>query len=82
MSTISSSGFRLLSSLIKAGKWYEIDAHPLAEELNDLGVSQYNAVSSDLYQVPIHLLKRQYQAAMRLDSHSWRDSIVEHRDSY
>jgi hypothetical protein len=67
-------------SLIKAGKWYEIDAHLLAEELNDLGASQYNAVSSDLYQVLIHLLKWQYQPAMRVDSHSWRDSIVEHRD--
>jgi hypothetical protein len=66
-------------SLIKAGKWYEIDAHSLAEELNDLGVSQYNAVSSDLYQVLMHLLQWQYQAAMRVDSHSWRDSIAEHR---
>ena len=66
--------------LIKARKWYEIDAYSLAEELNDLGVSQYNAVSSDLYQVLIHLLKWQYQPAMRVDSHSWRDSIVEHRD--
>jgi len=67
-------------SLIKAGKWHEIDARPLAEELNDLGVSQYNAVSSDLYQVLIHFLKWRYQPDMRVDSHSWRDSIVEHRD--
>ena len=45
-----------------------------------MGASQYNAVSSDLYQVLIHFLKWQYQPALRVDSHSWRDSIVEHRD--
>ncbi|MGE3542062.1 MAG: DUF29 domain-containing protein [Candidatus Tectimicrobiota bacterium] len=60
-------------ALINAGKWYEIDVRPLAEEFNDLGVSHDNAVSSDLYQVLIHLLKWQYQPATRVASHSWRD---------
>ena len=68
------------AALVQAGKWYEIDPGCLTEELNDLGVSQYNAVSSDLYQVLLHLLKWRYQTARRVDSHSWRDSIVEHRD--
>ena len=68
------------AALVQAGKWYEIDPGCLTEELNDLGVSQYNAVSSDLYQVLLHLLKWQYQPARHVDSHSWRDSIVEHRD--
>lgn len=68
------------AALIQAGKWYDLDREALIEELNDLGVSQYNAVSSDLYQVLIHLLKWQYQPRRRADSHSWRDSIVEHRD--
>lgn len=45
-----------------------------------MGVSPYNAVSSDLYQVLLHVLKWQYQPARHADSHSWRDSIVEHRD--
>ncbi len=68
------------AALIRAGTWSDLDREALAEELNDLGVSQYNAVSSDLYQVLIHLLKWQYQPARHVDSHSWRDSIVEHRD--
>jgi uncharacterized protein DUF29 len=68
------------AALLQAEKWHEIDLAHLTEELNDLGVSQYNAVSSDLYQVLIHLLKSQYQPARQVDSHSWRDSIVEHRD--
>ena len=68
------------AKLVQAEKWYDLDREILAEELNDLGVSQDNAVSSDLYQVLIHLLKWRYQPARRADSHSWRDSIVEHRD--
>ncbi len=68
------------AALVQAGKWHEIDPACLTEELHDLGVSQYNAVSSDLYQVLFHLLKWQYQPARQVDSHSWRDSIVEHRD--
>lgn len=68
------------AALVQAGKWHEIDPGCLTEELHDLGVSQYNAVSSDLYQVLLHLLKWQYQPARQVDSHSWRDSIVEHRD--
>jgi hypothetical protein len=67
-------------TLVREGKWHAIAREALAEELNDLGVSQYNAVSSDLYQVLLHLLKWQYQPTRRVDSHSWRDSIVEHRD--
>jgi hypothetical protein len=67
-------------ALVQAGKWHEIAPDSLTEELQDLGVSQYNAVSSDLYQVLLHLLKWQYQPARHVDSHSWRDSIVEHRD--
>ena len=68
------------AKLVREEKWYDLDRAFLAEELNDLGVSQYNAVSSDLYQVLIHLLKWQYQSARRVGSHSWRDSIAEHRD--
>jgi hypothetical protein len=56
-----------------------LDWDHLAEEIEDLGVSQYNAVSSDLYQVLLHLLKWYYQPNRRRLGHSWRDSIVEHR---
>jgi len=67
------------AALVQAGKWHEIDSEYLMEELHDLGISQYHAVSSDLYQVLIHLLKWQYQPQRRVDSHSWQDSIDEHR---
>src|SRR5919197_4671986 len=68
------------AALLRKGAVDDLDLRNLAEEVHDLGVSQYNAVSSDLYQVLLHLLKWQYQPDRRVDSHSWRDSIVEHRD--
>jgi len=68
------------AALIRTGKWHEVDAEHVAEEVEDVGVSQYNAVSNDLYQVLIHLLKWRYQPTRRIVSHSWRDSILEHRD--
>jgi Domain of unknown function DUF29 len=68
------------ATLIRAGQWDYINRDVLAEELSDLGVSLEHAVSSDLCQVLIHLLKWQYQPAGRVEGHSWRDSIVEHRD--
>jgi Domain of unknown function DUF29 len=38
-----------------------------------------SALESDLGIVVLHLLKWQYQPGGRQDSHSWEDSIVEHR---
>jgi hypothetical protein len=68
------------AALIQAEQWQEIDRNYLIEELNDLGASQQNAVSSDLYQVLLHLLRWRYQPERRREGHSWRDSIAEHRD--
>jgi hypothetical protein len=68
------------AALIRAGQWTALDQEALAEEVEDLGVSQYHAVSSDLYQVLIHLLKWRYQPSLRAEGHSWQDTIVEHRD--
>jgi Domain of unknown function DUF29 len=68
------------AALIRAEHWSAIDREALAEEVEDLGVSQYHAVSSDLYQVLIHLLKWRYQPRGRAEGHSWQDTIVEHRD--
>jgi hypothetical protein len=68
------------AALILTAQWQEIDLGHLTEELNDVGVSQYHAVSGDLYQVLLHLLKWQYQPERRRQGHSWRDSIAEHRD--
>jgi Domain of unknown function DUF29. len=68
------------AALIRTGQWSPLDQEALAEEVEDLGVSQHHAVSSDLYQVLIHLLKWQYQSRLRVEGHSWQDTIVEHRD--
>ena len=56
-----------------------IDVHHLIEEIRDLGNNVRSALESDLGVVVLHLLKWQYQPGGRQDSHSWEDSIVEHR---
>ena len=68
------------AALLRKGAVDALDLSNLAEEVHDLGVSQYTAVSSDLYQVLLHLLQWQYPPTLRQESHSWRDSIVEQRD--
>src|SRR5262245_41516604 len=68
------------ADLIRVGQWDAIDQEALAEEVEDLGINLSHAVSSDLYQVLIHLLKWQYQPSLRVEGHSWQDTIVEHRD--
>jgi Domain of unknown function DUF29 len=56
-----------------------IDVHHLIEEIRDLGNNVRSALESDLGIVMLHLLKWQYQPGGRQDSHSWEDSMVEHR---
>ena len=68
------------AALLREGAVHELDLTNLAEEVEDLGNSLSNAVSSDLYQVLIHLLKWHYQPSRRVEGHSWQDTIVEHRD--
>jgi len=64
--------------LLRTGKRDDIDWHTLAEEIESMGASQYDAVSSAVYQVLVHLLKWYYQPDRR--SNSWRASVVEHRN--
>jgi hypothetical protein len=66
------------AALVQAGVWGAIDREALAEELQDLGSSQYDTVSSAVYQILVHLLKWRYQGVRR--SRSWRRSLVEHRN--
>ena len=66
------------ATLLRAGRWNAIDLHTLAEEIESMGASQYEAVSSAVYQVLVHLLKWRYQPNRR--SKSWRASVVEHRN--
>jgi len=68
------------AALLREGAVEELDFPNLAEEVEDLGINLSHAVSSDLYQVLIHLLKWRYQPSLRAEGHSWQDTIVEHRD--
>src|SRR5262249_46745566 len=56
-----------------------VDVRHLIEEIRDLGNNVRSALESDLGIVLLYLLKWQYQPRGRQDSHSWEDSIVEHR---
>jgi Domain of unknown function DUF29 len=69
---------RTTAALIRAGKWDEVDAALVAEEIEDMAASTYRAVSSAVYQILVHLLKWSYQPRRR--SRSWQVSLVEHRN--
>jgi hypothetical protein len=69
---------RTTAALIRAGKWDEVDAALVAEEVEDVAASTYRAVSSAVYQILVHLLKWRYQPRRR--SRSWQVSLVEHRN--
>src|SRR5215813_14824269 len=64
------------AALIRAGKWHEVDAASVAEEVESVGASEYHTVSSAIYQILVHLLKWRYQPHRR--SRSWQSSRVEH----
>lgn len=65
------------AQLIKEGKFLEIDANNLIEEIEDMGRSEKRAVKSNLIILLLHLLKYKYQPAKR--TNSWKASIREHR---
>ena len=68
------------AALLREGAVQELDLTNLAEEVEDLGINLSHAVSSELYQVLLHLLKWRYQPSLRAERQSWQDTIVEHRD--
>ena len=49
------------AAAIRAGKWQDLDAAMIAEEIESLGISQEHALRSHLKQLLMHLLKWQYQ---------------------
>jgi hypothetical protein len=63
--------------LLSEGKWHELDVADLAEEIESLGKSERNALSSFLDVIVLHLLKLMYQPERT--SRRWRSSIIEHR---
>ncbi|MDJ0730546.1 MAG: DUF29 domain-containing protein [Crocosphaera sp.] len=63
--------------LLREGKLTELDVNHLIEEIEDMGISQKNALESNLIVLLMHLLKWKYQSDKQ--SGSWRRSIREHR---
>jgi hypothetical protein len=67
------------ATLIRAGKWHEVDTESVAEEVESLGRSERNALESRLEKLLLHLLKWCYQPEKRVRGHSWEDTIREQR---
>lgn len=65
------------ANLISEGKFSEIDAANLIEEIEDMGRSEKRAIESNLVVLLLHLLKYKYQPEKR--SNSWKSSVREHR---
>lgn len=63
--------------LLKQGRFNEIDAQHLIEELEDMSKSQQRELISRLIILIAHLLKWHYQPQMR--SNSWESTISEQR---
>ncbi len=63
--------------LLKAGKFEEIDAEHLIEELEDMGKSNIRELESRFVILIAHLLKWQFQPDKQ--GSSWRGSISEQR---
>ena len=68
------------AAAIRAGKWHDLDAAMIAEEIESLGISQQHALQSHLRQLVMHLLKWQYQPSRRQLGHSWESTITLARD--
>lgn len=65
------------ASLLKQGRFEELDLANLIEEVEDLGNRHRDALESNLTVLLTHLLKWQHQPEHR--GSSWKGSIVEHR---
>jgi hypothetical protein len=65
------------ASLLRQGKLSEIDVLNLAEELDDIGISQIRALESRLTILLAHLLKWQFQSERQTPS--WKYTLVEQR---
>jgi hypothetical protein len=65
------------AELLRSRKLSAIDVLNLAEEIEDVGISQQHQLSRRLAILLAHLLKWQFQS--RLRSHSWRNTVQEQR---
>ncbi len=74
-------------TLLKAGRFNEIDAENLIEELEDMGKSNLHTLESRLMVLIAHLLKWQIQLPIMktqlmyqdYDEKNWRKTIIEQR---
>ena len=67
------------AALLRSGRLSDIDLINLAEEVEDMGISEKRALESRLEVLIMHLLKWKYQPERRKTSHSWRKTITEQR---
>ena len=65
------------AALIRAGRFDQIDALNVADEIEDVGKSELGALASNIEIIIVHILKWNYQPSRR--SRSWSNSIAEHR---
>lgn len=68
---------RQTAELIRQGRFAEIDAEHLAEELDDMGANQERELENRLGVLLAHLLKWRYQSERR--GASWEATIKEQR---
>ena len=66
------------AALLREHAWGELDLDHVIEEMEGLGISDYRAMRSAVYQVLVHLLKWRYQPGRR--GRRWQSSLVEHRN--
>lgn len=62
------------AALLRSGEWSSLDIVNLAEEIEDVGKSEQRELHSRLAVFLSHLLKWQFQAALR--SKSWRSTMT------
>ena len=65
------------ATLLRQGRFAELDTEHIAEELDSMGRSEKRALKSRLTVLLTHLLKWRYQPTLR--SNSWRYTIREQR---
>jgi hypothetical protein len=68
------------AALIRAGKWHDVDAESVAEEVEGVAINHKHALASHLRNLVMHLLKWHYQPSGHLTGHSWASSIINARD--
>ena len=63
---------------IRAGRFDQVDVVNVADEIEDVGKREFEAVVSRLEQILLYMLKWDYQPSRRLPS--WADAVAENRE--